>query len=107
MRELVREVLSQRGFVVLTAAGGEEALRLLTEHHVDVLLTDIIMPGMDGFHLASQAKLVRPHLKVLYTSGYAQKAAGRDELRYGKLLPKPLRPAALVWEINALLTGTA
>lgn len=107
MRELVRDILSQKGFVVLTAADGDEALRLLTGRHIDLLLTDIVMPGMDGFQLATQAKLIRPHLKVLYTSGYAQKAAGRDELQHGKLLPKPLRPAALVWEINALLTGAA
>ena len=106
MRELITHLLSDRGFVVLTAADGYEALRILADRHVDVLFTDVVMPGISGFQLASQAKLMRPHLKVLYVSGYPQTAAGGTDPRHGKLLPKPVRPAMLVWEINTLLEGT-
>lgn len=103
VRDLVREVLHTHGFVAFTAADPFEALCILMEHHVDLLFVDVVMPGMSGFELAQQAKLLRPDLKVLYTSGYAQQAAGRDDPRYGKLLAKPIRPAALVDEIHAAL----
>lgn len=106
IRELVMEILSKKGFLAVSAADGYEALRILAERHVDVLLTDIVMPGISGFQLASQAKLMRPRLKVLYVTGYGDQAAGAKDLRQGKLLPKPLRPTALVWELNALLEGT-
>lgn len=106
VRAIVKEVLLSRGFFVQTASDGYEALCVLMEHHIDLLFTDIVMPGISGFELAMQAKLIRPRVRVLYLSGYAQKAAGReDHLRFGKLLPKPVRPAALVQEINAALTG--
>jgi len=105
LRELVMHLLSEEGFVVLTAADGHEALRILAERHVDVLFTDIVMPGISGFQLASQAKLMRPNIKVLYVTGHAQTATGGNDPRHGKLLPKPLRPALLVWEINTLLEG--
>ena len=62
LRDLVSEVLSAKGFEVLLASDGYEAVRLLTEHHVDLLLTDIVMPGISGFELARQAKLMRPTL---------------------------------------------
>lgn len=102
MRELVRHILSAKGFTVLLAKDGYEATIILAERAVDLLLTDIVMPGISGFELAMQAKLMRPDLKVLYTTGYSEQAKGGG-IRYGKLLPKPLRPAELVWEISQAL----
>ncbi len=105
VRSLMREVLHAHGFVAFTAADPYEALCVLMEHHVDLLLTDIVMPGMSGFELAQQAKLIRPDLRVLYMTGYAQQAAGRDGPRHGKLLEKPVRPAALIEEIHAAMAA--
>jgi CheY-like chemotaxis protein len=102
MRELVLHILSAKGFNVLLAANGYEATGILAERAVDLMLTDIVMPGISGFDLAMQAKLMRPGLKILYTTGYSDQAKGGN-VRYGKLLPKPLRPAELVWEINQAL----
>jgi CheY-like chemotaxis protein len=105
LRDLVEEVLFSNGFNVLVASNGYEAIRLLTEHHVDLLLTDIVMPGLNGFDLARQAKVMRPKLHVLYTTGYDLVAGGRFGLRHGKLLEKPIRPAELVSEVREALSA--
>jgi two-component system cell cycle response regulator CpdR len=106
VRELVRDVLSREGFFVVTARDGYQALCVLMEHHVDLLLTDIVMPGISGIELAKQAKLIRPHLKVLfYTTGQGEEAADRQDMRGGRVLPKPVRPAALLSEITTALSA--
>jgi CheY-like chemotaxis protein len=98
VREMVVGLLREHGFNVLTASDGYEAIRLLVEHAVDLMFTDIVMPGLDGFELAQQAKLMRPEIHVLYMTGYAEQFAGRG-LRYGKLLQKPVRPDTLLAEV--------
>jgi CheY-like chemotaxis protein len=104
VRDVILQILSVRNFRVLAAADGYEAIRLLVAHHVDIMLTDIMMPGLTGYELTAQAKLIRPNLRVLYTTGYDGKAAGREMAgRYGKVLPKPVRAEELVGEIEQLL----
>lgn len=98
VRELVVGLLREHGFNVLMASDGYEAIRLLVEHAVDLIFTDVVMPGLNGFELAQQAKLMRPEIHVLYMTGYADQFAGRG-LRYGKLLEKPVRPDALLSEV--------
>ncbi|HKW54374.1 MAG TPA: response regulator [Stellaceae bacterium] len=105
VRGIVVEVLVARGFRVMAAADGHEALRLLAAHHVDLLIADIIMPGLDGVQLARKAKQMRPGIKVLFTTGYAQRAAERDAMRYGRLLFKPVRHPELTREVEMLLAG--
>jgi DNA-binding NtrC family response regulator len=101
----VLELLTSAGFTVLTASDAYEAIRIIAERHVDLLFTDIVMPGADGFDLAAQAKLIRPNLKVLYSTGFADKATGRFGPRYGKLLEKPIRADELTAEVIRALTG--
>ena len=103
VRDVVVEMLSEKGFRVLTASDGYEAVRLLADHHVDLLLSDIVMPGMDGVQLARQAKVMRPRIRVLFTTGYAAIAAERDAMHQGRLLFKPVRSADLVSEVAVLL----
>jgi CheY-like chemotaxis protein len=105
LRDLASEVLSAKGFDVLVASDGYEAVRILTEHHVDLLVTDIIMPGMSGFDLAHQAKVMRPRLRVLYTTGYAEEVQHLHGIRYGKFLSKPIRIAELVSEVSEALAA--
>ncbi|HWI29371.1 MAG TPA: response regulator [Stellaceae bacterium] len=103
VRNFAQELLAGAGFTVLTASDAYEAIRVLAERHVDLLFTEIVMPGADGFDLAAQAKLIRPNLKVLYCTGFAEKARGRFGPRYGKLLEKPIRADVLTAEVrNAL-----
>ena len=104
LRELVVQILTPLGFEVLVAADGYEAIRFLVERPVDLLFTDIVMPGLNGFDLAAQAKLLRPDLKVLYATGYAVQER-RQAIRHGKLLRKPLRADQLAAEVNLALAG--
>jgi|SRR5689334_20837940 len=102
VRDVVVQMLHQRGFAVLTAADAYDAIRILRGRHVDVLFTDIIMPGMDGVQLAKQAKSIRPGIKVLFETGYAQLATTRQAISYGQVLYKPLREVEMVAAIQAL-----
>ncbi len=88
VRDVVGEMLSEKGFRVLVASDGYEAVRLLAEHHVDLLFTDIGMPGMDGGQLARQARVMHPAIKVLFATGYAPLAAEREAMHHGRLLFK-------------------
>jgi PAS domain S-box-containing protein len=71
VRTTTGELLEHMDYDVVEAASGAEALDILTrDESIDVLFTDVVMPGMDGGKLAEQARLIRPGLKVLFTSGY-------------------------------------
>lgn len=107
VRDVVARMLLDHGFRVFTATNAYEALRIVNEHHVDVLFTDIVLPGLSGIRLAAQARLIRAGLKVLFSTGYAQKAADRDAMRQGKILLKPWRHADLIRELRTLLGSPA
>jgi len=99
------EVLKDAGHDVIAAVNGNQALDFLDgTPQVELLLTDIRMPDLNGFHLAHLAKARRPALKVLYLSGYhdlgRMKEAGK---RYGKLLRKPIMTAELQHEVERAL----
>jgi len=74
VRELVRVTLSSRGYHVLEAADGESGLRLAadTEVAIDILVTDVMMPGMGGRELATKLAALRPGICVLFLSGYTE-----------------------------------
>jgi len=95
VREVLREVLADPGRTVLVAASGQEALRILAERHVDLLVTDVRLGGMDGFALGRRAKRLRPTLQIVFMSGIydAQEADAAAPL--GPLFKKPLGKDAL------------
>jgi len=76
VRELTAEFLRKQGYTVLEAQHGNEALRTSREHEgpIDLLVTDVVMPGMTGRELVERLSLTRPGMKVLYMSGYADDA---------------------------------
>ncbi|HEX7968236.1 MAG TPA: response regulator [Stellaceae bacterium] len=106
-RDVLVEVLRDKGLRVFAASHGYEAVRILGDEPVDLLLADIVMPGMDGVQLAAQAKLIRPGIKVLFATGYAQKATERNAVRLGRVLFKPFRRPDLIREVEALLGSAA
>ena len=103
VRDVVIRLLSQKGFRVFAAADGYDAVRILAGHHIDLLFTDVVMPGMDGVQLARQAKIMQPAIKVLFATGYVQRAAEREAMRLGRILFKPLCEGELIREVESLL----
>lgn len=99
LRDAVKALLTEHGFKVLTAEDGYGAIRVLVEQSADLLLTDVVMPGISGFELARQAKMIWPHLRVLYMTGHANRPEGREGVRYGKLLQKPIRADEILAEV--------
>jgi two-component system cell cycle sensor histidine kinase/response regulator CckA len=98
LRELVRRLLERDGYTVLLAANADEALELFEQNaSIDLLLTDVVMPGASGPDLSRQLVERRPGLKVIYMSGYAQAGIVRDGiLNPGVvLLHKPFTAEAL------------
>ncbi len=104
VRAILVQALRERGFRVFVAADGHEGLRVLGSEHVDLLIADVIMPVMDGVRLAMQARLMRPGIKLLFATGYAQTALDREAMRLGPVLFKPLRQSDLIREVNMLLS---
>jgi hypothetical protein len=74
MREVTRRILSRSGYTVIAAATGREAIEIAASHtgDIDVLLTDVVMPQMLGQEAAERIRALRPGVKVLFMSGYAQ-----------------------------------
>jgi CheY-like chemotaxis protein len=109
--EAVCAVLAGMGHSVERASGGgapppPAALDILDGKPIDLLLTDVMMPGLHGFNLARMAVLRQPKIKVLYFTGYTEYTIERDEgQKYGKLLHKPLTPDELRQEVEAALAA--
>ena len=110
IRMLVAEVLAGAGYASVEAADGAAALRILqTDDRIDLLVTDVGMPGgMNGRQVADAARLLRPGLKVLFITGYAENAAvGNGHLEPGMaLLTKPFAMDLLATKVRGLIEGS-
>jgi CheY-like chemotaxis protein len=108
LRELSKRLLLRHGYTVLVAAEAGEALRLFAEHpSIDVLLTDVVMPGASGPELTRQLMEQRPALRVIYMSGYTEEAiAQHGVIKPGiAFLNKPFTSDALGEKIREVLEG--
>ena len=108
VRALVARVLKREGYTVLQAESGNEALRALEANPgVDVMLTDMVMPGMSGATLAERAIEMRPELHIIYMSGYTEDEVFRSGLDRGAetFLQKPFTGQALL-QVVAEAVGT-
>lgn len=104
--EALYNALKSMGHAVARAASGLAALEIIDRKEpLDLLLTDVVMPGLHGFNLARMAVLRRPDIRILYMSGYTEVEEITKDTgpRYGKLLEKPLRPDQLKVEIDEAL----
>jgi CheY-like chemotaxis protein len=110
VRRLMVAALRSYGYRALEAPGGRAALEEAARHpaRIDLLLTDVIMPDMNGKELADRLAPLRPAMKVLFTSGYSgEVVAHRGVLDSGvAYLPKPFTPVALAAKVREVL-GTA
>ena len=105
---LLADALEEEGFRVVSAANGDEALRALEAveregGHVDVLFTDVNMPGIDGLELARRARALLPDLPVIYASGRMHDVDRDACVEGGRFLPKPYEPSQVRDEVTSAL----
>jgi len=111
LRESTYEILERLGYSIFTASHGDEALQLFLSHgdEIDMVVSDVIMPGMDGKQLADRLRQERPHLPILFVSGYTDEVVldrGIDEHEFD-FLAKPFSAASLVDKVELLLGSRA
>jgi len=108
VRLFARTILTNHGYTVLDARDGEEALAIARKHTgaIDLLVADVVMPGLSGRDLAARLAAERPDVRVLYTSGYTEDMIIRSGIVHGlKLLPKPFLPAELLQKVGEMLAA--
>jgi PAS domain S-box-containing protein len=107
VRSLTRDVLIRQGYVVLEAQDGAAALRVASEHagQIDIVVSDVVMPGMSGLEVVHELRRARPQIKALLVSGYTDDALGAHGVLDVdiELLLKPFTPAALAAKIRDVL----
>jgi PAS domain S-box-containing protein len=109
LRELVKHTLEQSGYSVVEAADGYEAVRIIESHTGDIhlLLTDVIMPLMNGHELASRLKTIRPSTQVLYMSGYTDDVLAFHGIASPEIefIQKPFTPSELIARVATMFAS--
>jgi len=113
LRTGVQEMLEIQGYAVITAQNGHMALETLTVHQVDLVITDLVMPKMDGIDFVEQLRKISPDLPVIVVSGSTRNIMQRygiDNIQVpgaNASLPKPFKSVDLIAQIQRLLTPEA
>ena len=106
VRGLIVEVLSELGYSTLEAGDGQFGLQILqSDRRIDLLITDIGLPGLNGRQMTDAARVKRPDLKVLFMTGYAENAAlANGFLEHGmEMVTKPFAMEVLATRIRAMI----
>ena len=106
LRGFLARALERAGYEVTACADGEEAAAVLDQDW-NLLLTDIVMPGMDGIELARQAAVLHPGLRIMFITGFAAVAlAASDQAPPGaKVLSKPIHLREIVSEVERMIAA--
>lgn len=105
---MMREILEAHGFEVVTASSAREALEEFSnDEAVDILITDIKMPGQTGVELASEIHARSPNLPVIYLTGYADSPAHMNQKLFGPVMQKPVEPDHLIATIHGLISQSS
>ena len=107
MRGFLERALAKAGYEVTSFANGEEAYERIKQEPFTLLLTDIVMPRMDGIELARRAAEIDPELKIMFITGFAAVALNPDSRapKDAKVLSKPFHLRDLVAEVNRMLAA--
>ncbi len=109
VRSFAARALRMRGYTVLEAPGGEIALDIVRRHPgaIDLVISDVVMPNMDGPTMVRAATKLRPEMRVIFISGYAEDTFRRNEEKVEELhfLPKPFGLKQLVAKVKEVLSG--
>jgi two-component system, cell cycle sensor histidine kinase and response regulator CckA len=105
VRMVTRAMLEPLGYTVLEAANAQSALNQLPDDRVALMLTDVIMPGMNGRDLAERATAIQPGMKVIFLSGYTDETIKRHGVLHPAMnyLGKPFSPEALAGKVRSVL----
>ena len=106
VRGVTKRILERFGYVVLAASNGRDGLSAIQAHSgtIDLLVSDVLMPEMNGAVLAERAVLLRPHLKVLLVSGHTEDVLVKQTAARGMpFLQKPYTPAELARKVREVL----
>lgn len=103
VRNLTRRILTRSGFRVLEADSSQRALEICRTEKFELLLTDVIMPGMTGNELVDMVTKSKPDLKVIFMSGYT--AGLLTQRASAPFIQKPFTPNDLINKINQVLVG--
>ena len=106
LRGFLSRALERAGYEVMACADGEEAAAVLDQEW-DLLLTDIVMPGMDGIEVARQAAALHPDLRIMFITGFAAVAlaAGSQAPAGAKVLSKPIHLREIVSEVERMIAA--
>ncbi|HEX2800946.1 MAG TPA: response regulator [Phenylobacterium sp.] len=106
LRGFLARALERAGYEVTACADGEEAVAVLEENW-DLLLTDIVMPGIDGIEVARQAAARHPDLRIMFITGFAAVAlaAGNQAPAGAKVLSKPIHLREIVSEVERMIAA--
>ncbi|MCK4710511.1 MAG: bacteriohemerythrin, partial [Gammaproteobacteria bacterium] len=107
LRQLASEILLNKNYRVLSAKNGIEALKILETEHVDLMLSDIIMPDMDGYQLVEKVRKLYPGIKIQMASGFSddRHMGMTNETLHQQRLQKPFTSKILLLKIRQLLDG--
>jgi hypothetical protein len=107
LREVTRRILTRNGYIVVTASSGAQAMEIAASHvgPIDLVLTDVIMPAMQGPTVAKEVKALRPGIRVLFMSGHAQPVLEAEALLGTEflLVEKPFDQAILLENVRKVL----
>lgn len=106
LRGFLARALERAGYDVVACADGDEAAAILDQEW-DLLLTDIVMPGMDGIEVARQAAALHPDLRIMFITGFAAVAlaAGSQAPAGAKVLSKPIHLREIVSEVERMIAA--
>jgi len=105
VRQILSEWMRKKNFHVFEAEGGRRAMEMILRDEPDIVVSDVVMPGMDGIQLLKEARAVNADIPFLMISGYPSCAAAVDIMKYGAsdYLLKPFTPEELVNRVNRTL----
>ncbi len=107
VRSVAERALTRHGYTVITADSGEDALEIVARNEpIDLLISDVVMPGMDGPTMVREARQSRPELKILFMSGYAEEQLRKSiDIENVNFLPKPFSVVELAEAARRTMSG--
>jgi DNA-binding NtrC family response regulator len=105
VRQTLSEWMRKKNFHVFEAEGGRQAMEMIQREDPDIVISDVVMPGMDGIQLLKEAMAVKADIPFLMISGYPSRSTAVDIMKYGAsdYLPKPFTPEELAHRVSRTL----